>query len=139
MHSQFTFSKPVDIYNYDYTSDHAVWAVALVDYWLTHAFKVANCNGFYFNAYPLGLSPNGTLHLFMVFMTPVPCHMYTTMRIFVSSVISMPKCYISFLLLWNLYNQTYSFIMIVVLPDVITSHSDMLFRLISSLYYISMY
>ena len=68
-------------------------------------------------------------------MTPVPCHMYTTMRIFVSSVISMPRCYISFLLLWNLYNPTYSFIMIVVLPDIITFHSDILFRLISSLYY----
>ena len=26
--------------------------------------------GFYFNAYPLGLSPNGTLHLFMVLYDP---------------------------------------------------------------------
>ena len=60
----------MDIYNYDYTSDHAIWAIALVDYWLTYAFKVANCNGFYFNAYPLGLSPNGTLHLFMVLYDP---------------------------------------------------------------------
>ena len=66
MHSQFSFSKTVDIYDYDHTSDHAIWAIALVHYWLTHAFKVANCNGFYFNAYPLGLSPNGTLRLFMV-------------------------------------------------------------------------
>ena len=37
---------------------------------LTHAFKVANCNGFYFNAYSLGLSPDGTLHLFMVLYDP---------------------------------------------------------------------
>ena len=35
-----------------------------------HAFKVANCNSFYFNAIPLGLSPNGTLHLFMVLYDP---------------------------------------------------------------------
>ena len=60
----------MDVYNYDYTSDHAIWAIALVDYWLTHAFKIANCNGFYFNAYPLGLSPNGTLCLFMVLYNP---------------------------------------------------------------------
>ena len=70
MHSNFSFSKPVEAYSYDYTSDCAIWAIALVNYWLTHAFKVANCNGFYFNAYPLGLSPNGTLRLFMVFYDP---------------------------------------------------------------------
>ena len=61
MHSKFSISKTVDIYHYDHTSDHAIWAIALVHYWLIHAFKVANCNGFYFNTYPLGLSPNGTL------------------------------------------------------------------------------
>ena len=66
MHSNFYFSKTVKVYNYDYTSDHAIWAIALVNYWVTHAFKVANCNGFYFNAYPLGLLPNGMLCLFMV-------------------------------------------------------------------------
>ena len=66
MHLKFSFSKPVEVYNYDYTSYHAIWAIALVNYWVTHAFKVANCNGFYFNAHPLGLSPNGTLCLFMV-------------------------------------------------------------------------
>ena len=70
MHLKFSFSKPVNIYNYDYTSDCAIWAIALVNYWVTHAFKVANCNGFYFNTYPLGLSPNGTLHLFMVLYDP---------------------------------------------------------------------
>ena len=60
----------MDVYNYDYTFDRVIWAIILVDYWLTHAFKVANCNGFYFNAYPLGLSPNGTLHLFLVLYDP---------------------------------------------------------------------
>ena len=70
MHSKFSFSKTVDVYDYDHTSDHATWAITLVHYWLTHAFKVANCNGFYLNAYPLGLSPNGTLHLFMVLYNP---------------------------------------------------------------------
>ena len=68
MHSKFSFSKPVEIYNY--TSDHAIWAIALVNYWVTHAFKVANCNGFYFNAHPLGLLPNGMLCLFMVLYDP---------------------------------------------------------------------
>ena len=70
MHLKFSFSKPVEVYNYDYTSDHAIWAIAFVNYWVTHAFKVANCNGFYFNAYPLGLSPIGMLHLFMVLYDP---------------------------------------------------------------------
>ena len=42
----------------------------MVDYWVTHAFKVANCNGFSFNAIPLGLSPTGTLHLFMILYDP---------------------------------------------------------------------
>ena len=70
MHLQFSFSKTVNAYNYDQTSDRAVWAISLAHYWLTHAFKVAICNGFYFNAYPLGLSPNGTLHLFIVLYDP---------------------------------------------------------------------
>ena len=97
MHSQFSFSKTVDVYDYDHTSDRTIWAIALVHYWLTHTFKVANCNGFYFNAYPLGLSPNGTLCLFMVLYDPrSKSYIYITMRIFVSSVTLMPKCYISF-------------------------------------------
>ena len=70
MHSNFSFSKTMNIYNYDHTSDCAIWAIALINYWLTHAFKVANCNGFYFNSYPLGLLPNGTLRLFMVLYDP---------------------------------------------------------------------
>ena len=60
----------MDVYDYDHTSDCAIWAIALVHYWLTHAFKVANCNGFYFNAYPLGLSSNGTLCHFMFLYEP---------------------------------------------------------------------
>ena len=36
------------------------------NYWITHPFKIANCNGFHFNAYPLGLQPNGTLRVFMM-------------------------------------------------------------------------
>ena len=68
MHSEF--SKPVEAYKYDYSSDHAIWAITLVNYWVTHAFKIANCNGFHFNACPLGLSPNGTLHLSMMLYDP---------------------------------------------------------------------
>ena len=105
MHSKFSFSKTVDVYDYDHTSDRAIWAITLVHYWLTHAFKVANCNGFYFNAYPLGLLPYGTLRLFMVLYDP-HSKLYITMRIFVSSVTSMPRCYISFFHLWTLYNPT---------------------------------
>ena len=70
MHSHFYFSRTVEAYNYDHTSDHAIWAITLVHYWSTHAFKLANCNGFYFNTYPLGLSPNGTLRLSMVLYDP---------------------------------------------------------------------
>ena len=70
MHSQFSFSKLGEAYKYDSSSDHAVWAVALINYWVTHAFKIANCNGFCFNAYPLGISPNGTLHLTMILYDP---------------------------------------------------------------------
>ena len=70
MHLHFYFSQTIEAYNYDYTSDHAIWAIALVNYWITHAFKLANCNGFYFNACPLGLSPNGTLRLSMVLYDP---------------------------------------------------------------------
>ena len=70
MHSGFTFSRTVDSYNYDHTLDRAIWAISLVGYWVTHAFKVANCNGFSFNAIPLGLSPSGTLRLFMILYDP---------------------------------------------------------------------
>ena len=70
MHLHFYFSRTVEAYNYDCTSDHAIWPISLVYHRSTHAFKLANCNGFYFNAYPLGLSPNGTLHLSMVLYDP---------------------------------------------------------------------
>ena len=66
MHSHFHFSKTFKAYNYGYTSDHVIWAITLVHYWCTHAFQVAIWNGFYFNACPLGLTPDGTLGLSMV-------------------------------------------------------------------------
>ena len=70
MHSYFHYSKTLKAYNYDYSSDRTIWTIALVHYWCTHAFQVANCNGFYFNAYPLGLTPDGTLCLSMVLYDP---------------------------------------------------------------------
>ena len=70
MHSHFLFSKTLEAYNYDSSSDHAIWAIGLVHYWCTHAFQVATCNGFYFNACPLGLTPDGTLCLSMVLYDP---------------------------------------------------------------------
>ena len=70
MYPQFYFSMPAEAYNYDYSSDHAIWAIALVNCWATHAFIIANCNGFCFNVHPLGLSPNGTLHLSMMLYNP---------------------------------------------------------------------
>ena len=70
MHSRFSFSKPSEAYKYDSSSDHAIWAIALVNYWVTRAFKIANCNGFHLNAYPMGLSPNGTLHLSIILYDP---------------------------------------------------------------------
>ena len=70
MHSHFHFSKTLEAYNYDSSSDCAIWAIALGYYWCTHAFQVANCNGFYFNACPLGLTPDGTLCLSMLLYDP---------------------------------------------------------------------
>ena len=68
MHSQFHYA--LEAYNYDYSSDRAIWAISLVHYWCAHAFQVANCNGFCFNAYPMGLVPNGSLCLSMVLYSP---------------------------------------------------------------------
>ena len=70
MHSKFSFSKTNDAYKYDYSSDCAIWAITLINYWVTHAFKITNCNGFHFNVCPLGLSPNGTLCLSMMLYDP---------------------------------------------------------------------
>ena len=70
MHSHFHYAKTLEAYNYDYSSDRAVWAISLVHFWCTHAFQVANCNGFYFTAYPLGLTPVGTLCLSMILYDP---------------------------------------------------------------------
>ena len=70
MHSRFYYAKTLESYNYDYSSDRAIWAISLVHYWCTHAFQVANCNGFYFNASPMGLEPNGSLYLSMILYDP---------------------------------------------------------------------
>ena len=70
MHSHFYYAKTVEAYNYDYSSDRAIWAISLVHYWCTHAFQVANCNGFCFNAYPMGLVADGSLCLSMVLYDP---------------------------------------------------------------------
>ena len=70
MHSKFRYAKTVEAYIYNYTSDHAMWAIGLIHYWCTHGFQVANCSGFYFNAYPLGLLPDGTLCLSMILYDP---------------------------------------------------------------------
>ena len=70
MHPESYFSKPAVAYNYDYSSDHAIWAIALINYWVTNVFKIANCNGFHFNVCSLGLSPNGTLCLSMMLYDP---------------------------------------------------------------------
>ena len=70
MHSRFCYAKTLESYNYDYSSDRAIWAISLVHYWCTHAFQVANCNGFYFNALPLGLKPDGALYLSMILYDP---------------------------------------------------------------------
>ena len=85
MHPEFYFSKPAEAYNYDYSSDRAIWVIALVNYWVTHAFKIANCNGFHFNACPLGLSPNGTLCLSMMMYDPrtaLYIHSYEDIHLF---------------------------------------------------------
>ena len=70
MHSHFHYAKTLVAYNYDDSSHRAIWAMSLVHYWCTHAFQVANCNGFYFNAYPLGLTPDGSLLFSMVLYNP---------------------------------------------------------------------
>ena len=40
--------------------------MSLVNYWITYPFKIANCNGFHFNVYLLGLQSNGNLCIFMM-------------------------------------------------------------------------
>ena len=70
MHSHFRYAKTLEAYNYDYSSNCAIWAISLVHYWCTHAFQVANWNDFCFNAYPLGLTPDGSLCLSLVLYDP---------------------------------------------------------------------
>ena len=66
MHLDHLFSQPSEAFDFDCESKKAIWAMFLVNYWITHPFKIANCNGFHFNAYPLGLQSNGNLCIFMI-------------------------------------------------------------------------
>ena len=70
MHLDSLFWRPSEASDFDHTSDKVVWVMSLVDYWITHPFKIANCNGFHFNTYPLGLQPNGNLLIFMMLYDP---------------------------------------------------------------------
>ena len=70
MHLDHLFFQPSEASDFDCESEKATWAMSLLNYWITHPFKIANCNGFHFNAYPLGLQPNGTLHVFMMLYDP---------------------------------------------------------------------
>ena len=70
MHLDHLFSQPFEASDFDCESEKATWAMSLVNYWITHLFKIANCNGFHFNAYPLGLQFNGTLCVFMMLYDP---------------------------------------------------------------------
>ena len=66
MHLYHLFSQPSEASDFDCELERSLWAMSLINYWITHPFKIANCNGFHFNAYPLGLKPNSTLHVFMM-------------------------------------------------------------------------
>ena len=137
MHSNFSFSKCIEVYTYDYTSYRAIWAIALVNYWVTHAFKVANCNGFYFNAYRLGLPPNGMLRLSMVLYDPRSMsyvHNHEDIGLF--SDIDAQILYLLFTLMDfvqpNLHFQHHC-----CLTGCNLSHSNVLCKFISFLHYVS--
>ena len=70
MHPDHLFSQPSEASDFDSESEKATWTMSLVNYWITHPFKIAYCNGFHFNAYPLGLQPNGNLRVFMMLFDP---------------------------------------------------------------------
>ena len=100
MHSHFRYSKTLEAYNYDYSSDRAIWAIALVHYWCTHAFQVANCNSFYFNACPLGLTPDGTLCLSMLLYDPCTVsYVNNNVTIFLTQDINVQILYFLFSLM----------------------------------------
>ena len=67
MHPDCLFSQPSEASDFDCKSEKAIWVMSLINYWITHPCKIANCNGFHFNAYPLGLQPNGTLPFMMLY------------------------------------------------------------------------
>ena len=66
MHPDHLFSQPSKASDFDCESEKAIWAMSSINYWITHPFKIANCNGLHFNAYPLGLQPNDNLRFFMM-------------------------------------------------------------------------
>ena len=66
MHPDHLFSQPPETSDFDCESEKAILAMSLVNYWIMHPFKIANCNGFHFNAYPLGLQSNSNLCVFMM-------------------------------------------------------------------------
>ena len=116
MHSQFHYSKTFKAYNYDYSLDRAIWAIALVHYWCTHAFHVANCNGFYFNACPLGLTPVGRLCLSMVLYDPrTLSYVNNNANIYLTQYV-MSKFCTFFSPLCTLYNHIFDTNMPVVSP-----------------------
>ena len=116
MHSHFHYAKTFESYNYDYSSDHAIWAISLVHYWCTHAFQVANCNGFYFNTYPLGLVPNGSLCLSMILYDPRTETYVIIMLLSAYGRMSISKFYTLFSPSCILFNPIFNTAMIAVFP-----------------------
>ena len=117
MHSHFHFSKTLEAYNYDSSSDRAIWAIALVHYWCTHAFQVATCNGFYFNACPLGLTPDGTLCLSMVlYDLCTVSYVNDTATIYLTQDIDVQSFYLLFSLMYTFCNHIFDTDMTVVSP-----------------------
>ena len=115
MHSDLHFSKTLEAYNYDSLSDRAIWAIALVHYWCTHAFQVATCNDFYFNACPLGLTPDGTLCLSMVLCDPhTASYVNDTETIYLTQDIDVQISYFLFSLM--MCNHIFDIDMTVVSP-----------------------
>ena len=85
MHPDHLFSQPLETSDFDCESEKAIWVMSPINYWITHPFKITNCNGFHFNAYPLGLQPNGNLCIFIILYDPqssmyVHCYDYVNLH-----------------------------------------------------------
>ena len=94
------------------SSDHAIWAIALINYWITHALGFISMRVLW--VYPL-----------MVLCTFPWCCMiltqhciFITMKIYTCSQMSMHKSYIVFLVSWTIYSQIFNMPTTVVIPDV---------------------